>query len=186
MTLTTRMLVEDFIGANFPRGTQLIDGEVVMNDPTHLHQHSVARILFALMTFTEVDRERGEPGLGGNWRFGPTTSLIPDVWWLRRDRVKLLGDLLHEIAPNIAIEVRSPSTWHYDTGAKLRHYEAAGVDEVWLVDTVSRSIIVQRRLDSGDSSFNDSFEIGQGCLTSPLLPGFELDVAGVFPIDERS
>ena len=38
----------------------------------------------------------------------------------------------------------------------------------------------------GDVSFNDSFEIGEGGLTSPLLPGFELDVAGVFPRDETS
>ena len=182
--MTTRMLVEDFIGGDFPRGTQLIDGEVVMNDPTHLHQHSVAEILYALMAYTKADPNRGEPGLGGNWRFGPSTSLIPDVWWLRRDRVKLLGTLLHEIPPNIAIEVRSPSTWHYDTGAKLRYYEVAGVDEVWLVDTVSRSIIVQRRMQPGNPSFNDSFEVGEGVLTSPLLPGFELDIAGIFPTND--
>ena len=83
--MTTRMLVEDFLQGGFPRGTQLINGEVVMHDPTLLHQRAVSRIHLALGIWTMADPQRGEAGLGGNWRFGPATSLIPDVWWVRPD-----------------------------------------------------------------------------------------------------
>ena len=55
MTMTTRMFVEDFLQGGFPRGTQLINGEVVMNDPTLLHQRAVGRIYLALGNWSMAD-----------------------------------------------------------------------------------------------------------------------------------
>lgn len=50
-----------------------------------------------------------------------------------------------DFVPDLAVEVRSPSTWRYDTTVKFRLYEVAGVGEVWLVDTASKSVLVSRR-----------------------------------------
>lgn len=180
MTMTTRMLVEDFLQGGFPRGTQLINGEVVMNDPTLLHQRAVSRIHLALGIWTTADPQRGEAGLGGNWRFGPATSLIPDVWWVPADISAQLEGLLHDEPPGIAVEVRSPSTWHYDTGVKLRYYESAGVQEVWLVDTAACSVIVHHRSTPACPVFDESYEIAEGELTSPLLDGFAMAVPPLF------
>ena len=47
--------------------------------------------------------------------------------------------------PDLAVEVRSPSTWRYDVGAKKDGYERHGLPELWLVDTEARSVLVYRR-----------------------------------------
>ena len=178
--MITRMLVEEFIGADFPHGTQLINGEVVMHDPTFMHQRAVSRIHLALGIWASAAPDRGEAGLGGNWKFGPSTSLIPDVWWVDPAMALQLKGILSLQPPGIAVEVRSPSTWHYDTGVKLRYYESSGVGEVWLVDTSAQSIIVHRRLTPDGPVFDGGLEIASGSLTSALLPGLVMPVEPIF------
>lgn len=39
------------------------------------------------------------------------------------------------VPPQLAVEVRSESTWRFDVGPKKRVYEEAGLGEQWLVDT---------------------------------------------------
>lgn len=83
--------------------------------------------------------------------------------------------------PDVAIAVRSPSTWKYDVGVKLRRYERAGVAEVWLVDTESRSVLVFRPSESDKAEFDVQLEIRSGeQLTSPLLPEFALEITQLF------
>ena len=43
--------------------------------------------------------------------------------------------------PDIAVEVRSPSTWRYDIGAKKSGYERRGLPELWLVDTRADEVL---------------------------------------------
>jgi Uma2 family endonuclease len=67
------------------------------------------------------------------------------------------------------VEVSSPSTARFDRGIKRERYLAAGVQEVWLVDTASEAVeIGDRVLTVGES------------ITSSLLPGFSLSVGELF------
>ena len=60
-------------------------------------------------------------------------------------------------------------------------YEAAGLPELWLVDTAVDRVIVHRRSQPDTPRFDVSFEVGAGeQLTTPLLPGLTLDVAELF------
>ena len=84
-------------------------------------------------------------------------------------------------APDLVVEVRSPSTWRYDTTIKFRQYEDSGVAEVWLVDTAAQTVLVYRRSTPQCASFDVALEIGAGeTLTSPLLEDFQLDVTELF------
>ena len=85
--------------------------------------------------------------------------------------------------PDLAVEVRSPSTWRYDVGAKKDGYERHGLPELWLVDTEARSVLVYRRERAQSATFDVSLEVGAGeQLTSPLLPGFALPVDEIFSL----
>ena len=84
--------------------------------------------------------------------------------------------------PDLAIEVRSPSTWRYDIGAKKGGYEAYGLPELWLVDTAAEAVLVFRRSDPSARVFDVALELERdGELRSSLLPGFALAVAKLFP-----
>jgi len=171
-----RVSVEEFLAGDYPAGSWLVDGEVVVNDPGFQHQEVVARILSALREWCDAAPERGRAGFGGNWVFGPYTLLKPDVWWCAR---KPTGN--HSDAPpDLAVEVRSPTTWRYDVGRKREIYEQAGVGELWLVDPPAGTILVWRRTP-GRAAFEAVAVVASGDgLTTRLLEGFRLSVDDLF------
>jgi Uma2 family endonuclease len=83
--------------------------------------------------------------------------------------------------PDLAVEVRSPSTWRYDIGAKKSAYERAGLPELWLVDVAADVVLVFRRSSPRAASFDVALELGRDdALGSPLLPGFALALGALF------
>jgi len=83
--------------------------------------------------------------------------------------------------PDLAAEVRSPSTWRFDVGVKKAGYERHGLQELWLVDTVVRTVLVYRRSSAGCAAFDVALELAEDeRLTCPLVPEFALAVADIF------
>jgi Uma2 family endonuclease len=81
--------------------------------------------------------------------------------------------------PDLCVEIRSSSTWRYDVGRKKSVYEAGGLPELWLVDY--DTVIVFRRSQPDERTFDVALDLSrQDRLTSPQLPGFELDLARLF------
>lgn len=171
-TVATGLSVEEFLEGDHPPGAELIDGEVIVNDPTFWHQEIAKRILVALHLWVGSDEGRGRAGFGGNWAIGDQL-LKPDAWWTAHERAPELASTRSDTPPDLVVEVRSPSTWLLDLGPKRAAYERAGVRELWLVDTPARSVLVYRD--------DEAVEVGPGGeLTTPLLPGFTLALDELF------
>jgi hypothetical protein len=72
--------------------------------------------------------------------------LVPDLAGWRRGRLPRLPETAYfELAPDWLCEVLSPSTARLDRTTKLRIYAERGVDHVWLVDPLARTLEVLRR-----------------------------------------
>ena len=84
-------------------------------------------------------------------------------------------------APDLVIEIISPSSASYDHVKKKYLYERAGVKEYWLVDPESRAVAVYT-LDPATGRFAEGHLI-EGAEKVPVatLPGLEIDFATVFP-----
>ncbi len=178
----TLLTADDYIatGDTRPRWTELINGEVVVNNPTVRHQVAVSRIHFELMLWTRNGPQRGTAPGQLDIKFDNGNVLAPDVLWVSEGRLPYDAAYL-DFAPELVVEVRSPSTWRYDTTVKFRMYEAAGVGEVWLVDTASKSVLVYRRSTESSPDFDIALELAEGeLLMSPLLEGFSLDITTLF------
>ncbi len=105
----------------------------------------------------------------------------PDLHWYADGRAPMLHDERPYPMPDLAVEVRSDSTWRHDLGAKRAGYERAGLPELWLVDTKNSLILVFRRSGPDAAQFDVAFELSRGeTLTSHQLPGFELPIDAVF------
>jgi Uma2 family endonuclease len=177
VALRSRLSIEEFLDGDWPPGAQLVDGEVIVNDPTLQHQRICKRILVAIELWTRGGDGRGGVGYGGNWTVAPGQVYKPDVWWVPGDRT--LDEIAprHDLPPALVVEVRSPGTWRFDVGRKKQVYESTGVRELWLVDTPVSAVSVFRRSSPASAGFDDDGELGPGdALASPLLPGFGLEI----------
>lgn len=185
MTLVTetRINADEYFATadDRPRFTQLIDGEVVVNTPTSRHQDLLGFVYFELVAWTRGDAGRGRASLSLDLRLGDDQVYAPDLLWFSSAHVPEGNVAYVEGPPDIAVEVRSPSTWRLDIGVKKAMYERSGLPELWLVDTQADTVLVFRRSSPSSPTFDIALELAVGeQLTSPLLPGFSLDIAELF------
>jgi len=151
---------------------ELIDGEVIVApSPLYWHQEVLSRLVFHLRFWA---KGRPEVTIGQSpldVRFAPGRILQPDamVFLATIDR-KTAGPIAR--VPEICVEVLSDDRV-YDRVTKRYIYADAGVAEYWIVDPAGHVEVL-----SGAALRNE--QVVTDRLTSPLLPGFELDVQGLF------
>jgi Uma2 family endonuclease len=181
MTVMQRMTVAQYLEQDDPRKTNLVDGEVVVTDPLPRHQRTLFELALALGIWCRSEEGRGEPTLPIDVALDEHNCFSPDVLWYQEGRGPGRADFRPQPLPDIAVEIRSPSTWRYDIGPKKARYEAHGLPELWLVDTAADVVLVFRRSSPKAAEFDLSIELGSGeSLTSPLLPGFALPLDDLF------
>lgn len=122
----------------------IADELVVTPSPSLRHQRIVTLLLTHLHSFVE-EHALGEVLVGPfDVLFGEGDYLEPDLLFVRSDRTELLSDRGVEGAPDLVVEIASPSTASRDRGIKLERYRHFGVAEYWVVDPDARSVEVWR------------------------------------------
>jgi len=182
MAVAQRMTADEFFALHDPRRTQLVEGEVIVQEPRPLHQFVVQDLLVALHAWASEASGRGRVTLPLDVKLDEYNVFGPDLLWYRGGRVPARDGGRPSPLPDLVIEVRSPSTWRYDIGAKKSAYERGGLPELWLVDTAADVVLVFRRSSKDAATFDVSLEFAADDeLTSPLLPGFALPLRTLFP-----
>jgi len=104
----------------------------------------------------------------------------PDVCFVSRDRARHLDNRgLHGIAPDLCVEVLSPSTAHRARGEKAQLYGRFGCREYWLVDCEHLRVEVLR--PGSDGTFAPFGAFGKAeAFGSLAVVGLHVDVAEVF------
>ena len=82
-------------------------------------------------------------------------------------------------APDLIIEILSPSTAARDMKDKFELYQRFGVKEYWLVHPNDQTVMVFKLLDSGLYGRADMYVAGD-IVPVPLLGELEIDLAKVF------
>lgn len=182
MAVAQRMTAQQFLAQPFDGvRSELVEGEVIVPEPTLTHQRVLRGILRVLDGWTLAGSGRGEVTLPIDVLIDEHNVFGPDLLWYAAGRSPSRPDERPYPVPDIAVEVRSPSTWRYDIGAKKSGYERNGLPELWLVDTMADEIFVFRRSSPKAASFDVSLELGRGdTLGSPQLAGFELALDALF------
>ena len=165
---------------------ELVRGVLVRMTPSaYLPGAVTGRVLIALGAFV-VPRGLGDVGSGEagfTLERDPDTVRAPDVWFVRADRVPSGADAARFFrgAPDLAVEVLSPSDRYRDVMEKVRDYLRTGTRLVWAIDPMGRSAAIfhpdgraqlmdeNGRLDGGD-----------------VLPGFSVVVRDLLPPAEAA
>jgi Uma2 family endonuclease len=140
-----------------------------------------AILLTAIVSFVRPRRLGRVTGADGVYRFpGAETGLIPDVGYYTADRVSLITDDDKPLpfAPDLAVEVASPSQDFAAMAAKARIYLEAETRLVWVVWPQSGHIDVWRKgVLAGPVvtlRVNDTLD------GETVMPGFSYPVADLF------
>lgn len=122
---------------------ELIDGEYIVSPPPiGLHQLTVGNCYFYLRNVAPSGLTVVSPAA---IRFEADHVLEPDVFWIRAGgECELIDGRYWEGAPDLVIEVLSPSTAKRDRGVKFDVYERHGVREYWLIDLDAQFVEVYR------------------------------------------
>jgi Uma2 family endonuclease len=161
---------------------EVIEGELDVTRAPHIqHQSAGGNIHFELEAWsrkTQLGKPYQVPGV----IFTPTDAVIPDVVWVSKERLATgLDDAGHLIvAPELMVEILSPGDQNHqrDKEVKRKLYSRYGVQEYWIVDWQGRSVEVYRH-ESGILQLVGTL-LPNDVLTSPLLPGFSLEVGQIF------
>ena len=185
MQVAQRMTAKEFMALSVRPDSwnyELVEGELVVHDPAALHGDTQRDLIYALVAWTREKPGRGAAALPRDVHLDGQNVFQPDILWYREERVWSREDPPPYPIPDLAVEIRSPSTWKYDIGAKKAAYERCGLPELWLVDTIAAEVLAFRRSASAVASFDIALELDRGeALTSPLLPGFALELDELFP-----
>ena len=157
---------------------ELVRGMVVREpDPAWSHRLLQFKLGRHLHTWIE-QAGQGEVGLEGDCILSenPDTVRIPDVAVLlrRRSTDNEPGGWVRG-APDIAVEVLSPSNTPRQMREKMDDYFCAGALRVWIVDPAAHTVVIHRP-DETLTLFKD----GDRLEDPEVLPGFVLDVTELF------
>ncbi len=158
---------------------QLIGGELVMTpSPVPYHQDILRKIGFKLSAFVE-EKNLGKIYLAPlDVYFSETDIYQPDIIFISKDRLNIIGEKKIEGSPDLVIEILSPATAYYDLRIKKDTYEQSGVKEYWIVDPIQKTIEVFGNKKSRFESV--SAAKGEGVVKSDLLNGLSIAVKEIF------
>ncbi len=134
---------------------ELIDGQIVAMSPRPTSNHNrVAGNIFGIF-WTYLRRRPCVPFSDGTDLYlNDKNRFVPDMMVVC-DRSKIRGDGIHG-APDLVVEVLSPSTAKNDRKTKKDAYERAGVREYWIVSPVEKSI-EQYLLEDGQLTLHQAY-----------------------------
>lgn len=145
--------------------------------PRLVHAVVQRRIAAALGAWADASR-LGEVGTEWDFRLrvpdGRNDALVPDVAYLSSVRAGAEIAQVPRVAPDVAVEIRSPGESAALREKKIARYLGAGTVRVWDVDPARKTIVVHAR-DAKPRRCG----VGRP-FTDDALAGFELDLTSVF------
>ncbi len=156
---------------------EIVEGEWIMTPPpTFNHQKVVANLLLILGSHVRSRKLGDVLASPIGVELSRHDVVQPDVLFLSGRRSSIAKtDGLHG-APDLVVEVLSPSTAGIDRLRKYRAYERAGVREYWIVDPPSLSVEV---VEFGRARRTRVFKEGQ-YFESAILPGLTVKLDEIF------
>ena len=180
MSTKTAITSQDFETMSFDTPTELVRGELVpMNPPGMLHGVVCKNVAFVLEAWVRQSQagQLATNDTGVITERDPDTVRGADVLFVNAAKIRpgSIPKGLLQATPDLCVEVLSPSDRWTETLAKVSDYLAAGVREVWVVDSHARNVQVFRA-DHPPTTLEEDASIA----SPDVLPEFSAKVVDFF------
>ena len=176
-TASRRVTAEELLA--MPRGEpcELIAGEIVMMTPPGCEHGDIVGTIVTLLRTHAAKSRLGKvfAEVGFVIARDPDTVRAPDVAFVRRDRQPKEPRKYFPGAPDLAVEVISPTDRIGDVEDKAQQWVNAGTPLVWVVWPTTRSVTVHRPGQAPRILHEQDAITGE-----EVLPGFQCRVADFF------
>ena len=174
-----KLTYEDYAKTPDDERWELIDGELVMvPSPRRAHQRNQIK-LGSRMSFFAEENDLGEVYFAPfDVVLSEADTVQPDLLFVTKERLHIITEDNVHGAPDLVVEIRSPSTARQDWTVKRELYARHGVKEYWLVDPEAATIAVLL-LDDGELKVAGVYGEGD-TLTSRAMSGFNIALADIF------
>ncbi len=165
------------------RIVELVEGEIIeMPLPNGEHGEVLAILTIKIGQYV-LEKELGRITTGDAGFVlerrpdGRDTARGPDLAFISKAKAPApLPSSLLEYAPDLAVEVISPSNEAADIHFKIRQFLAAGTALVWIVYPATQTVEVHSSSGAITLEADDMLSGGD------VLPGFEVPVRAIFPL----
>ena len=160
---------------------ELVEGELVRMTPTGAEHGTVTACLSHVLREYVLEHDAGAccgAETGFILRRAPDIVRAPDAAFVSRERIPKTGipKSYWPFAPDLAVEVPSPSDRFADIQIKIAEYFSAGTRLVWVVEPATRTVHVYRSPRDVQVVGDDGELSGEG-----VLPSFRCAVRRLFP-----
>ncbi len=175
MVTTPKLTYQDYVKLEGDERYELLDGELLLvGSPNENHQIASMKIGYRMYSFVE------ENDLGQVFHapydvlFTDTDVVQPDILFVSNEREHIRTPANIQGAPDLIVEILSPSSSRRDWRDKRELYATHGVKEYWIVDPTNRIVWVML-LQAG--SLVEQGAYGEGdTVTSTTLEGFSVSL----------
>lgn len=178
-TARTRLTYEDYANTPDDERYELIDGELVMApSPNMIHQGNQSKLGSRMAVFAE-DRDLGTVFFSDTDVVLSDTDVVkPDLLFISKDRQDIITYSNIQGAPDLVVEILSPSTSRRDWNEKRELYAEHGVKEYIVMDP-SNKIVWRLALKDGAFEIENTYYEGD-TIQSSVLEGFAVAVNDIF------
>ena len=174
-----KLTYEDYQNTPEDERYELIDGELIMAAaPKYMHQRVDMKLGWRLGLYVEVN-DLGEVfSAPFDVVLSDTDVVQPDLLFVSKARAHIITEANVQGAPDLVIEILSPSTVSLDWTRKRELYARHGAKEFWIVAPDARLVWLML-LRGDDFDVVDIYGDGQ-TLASPTLDGFSVNLSDIF------
>lgn len=180
-----RLTIDDFHEfilrpENHDRRWELVDGEIIEMSSSSKINTIIVGIIAYYFNFFALDTGLGHVSVpDGGYQLNEHTVRQSDVGFISKDRVETLEGVTFDVAPDIAVEVISPSESMPKIRRKIDEYLSAGTMQVWIVYPEDKVIEIWQ-LAPDDSKNVRTLGIEDTLTAGDILPKFKVELTKIF------
>jgi Uma2 family endonuclease len=180
MVTTPKLTYQDYANLEGDERYELLDGDLILvASPNRDHQSVSVRLLTRMHSFVEENDLGWVLDAPFDVLFTDTDVVQPDLMFVSREREHILTRANVQGAPDLIVEILSPSSSTRDWRAKRELYATHGVPEYWIIDPTNRIVSVML-LQDGVLQIEQT-RTENDTATSTILDGFNVSLDSIFP-----
>jgi len=160
---------------------EFINGEIIFQSPAKLRHTNSIKLLTNLLSNFVIKNDLGFVGSEKMLISLTRNDYEPDICYFEKAKSQnFKSDQMQFPAPDLAVEVLSPSTEKFDRETKFQDYAAHGIREYWIIDP-ENEFIEQYFLQAEE--YELLLKAKDGTIESIVLPEFRIQIRAFF--DEK-